>query len=60
MRLARAFLDTDKPEEAEKLARDALMIDIKNEEGRKAFLDALKAQGKADEAERAAKRFEAK
>ncbi len=60
VRLARAYLDADKPEDAEKLARDALMIDVKSADARKAFLDALNAQGKTADAERAARRFEAK
>ena len=60
VRLAKAYLDGDKPEQAEKLARDALMIDVRHEEARKLYLDALKAQGRADDAERAARRFAAK
>ena len=60
LRLARAYLDADKPELAEKLARDALMIDIKSEDGRKALLESLKAQGRNADAERMERRFAAK
>lgn len=60
VRLAQTYLDADKPEDAERLARDALMIDVKSEDARKAYLAALKAQGKTADAERLAARFEAK
>jgi thioredoxin-like negative regulator of GroEL len=60
VRLARVSLEANKPEEAEKFARDALHIDVGSEDARKALLEALKAQGKTAEIETLQKRFRAK
>lgn len=60
LRLAQAYLDADKPELAEKHARDALMIDVKSVDGRKSLLQSLKAQGRTADAERLERRFAAK
>lgn len=57
IRLAKVSLDAGKAVEAEKFARDALQIDVNNEEARKALLEALKGQGKAAEVEKLLKRF---
>ena len=42
----------------ERFARDALFIDVMNDDARNLLLEALKAQKKDAEAERIAKRFE--
>ena len=57
VKLARLLLKS-KPAEAERFARDALFIDVMNEDARELLLEALKAQKKDAEAERIAKRFE--
>lgn len=57
LRLAKVYLDTDKPADAERMAREALFIDVMNAEARGLLLDALKAQKKDAEAERIQKRF---
>jgi tetratricopeptide (TPR) repeat protein len=56
--LARLLLPLKKPAEAEFYARDALMIDVLDEEARRYLLLALRRQDKNDEADRIAKRFE--
>jgi thioredoxin-like negative regulator of GroEL len=57
--LAKAYLADMKPESAAPLARDALMIDVTSVPAREAYLEALRALGKGDEAERFARRFAA-
>ena len=57
VKLARLLLKS-KPAEAERFARDALFIDVMNDDARDLLLEALKAQKKDAEAERIAKRFE--
>jgi tetratricopeptide (TPR) repeat protein len=51
-RLAKMLLEADKPAEAEKYARQALEIDIRNKEARETLYKALGAQKKDAEAER--------
>ena len=58
VRLAKVYLDTSKPADAERLAREALFIDVQNTEARGLLLDSLKAQNKDAEAEKVQKRFE--
>lgn len=60
VRLARVSLEANRPEEAEKFARDALHIDVGSEEARKALIEALKGQSKTAEVEKLQKRFEGK
>jgi tetratricopeptide (TPR) repeat protein len=57
VRLARVSLEAGKPEDAERYARDALQIDVHNEEARKALVEALKGQSKTAEVEKYLKRF---
>jgi predicted Zn-dependent protease len=57
VKLARLHLK-EKPAEAERFAREALFIDVMNEEARDLLLEALRAQKKDAEAEKIAKRFE--
>ena len=39
VRLARVYLDSGKPADAERVAREALFIDVQNEEARGLLLD---------------------
>ncbi len=57
-RLGRLLLETDKPAEAEKYARQALEIDIRNKEARDLLYKALNAQKKDAEADRVKKLLE--
>ncbi len=57
IKIAQTAMAAGKADEAEKFARDAIMIDVKNEEARKALLDSLSAQGKDAEVEKLKKRF---
>jgi tetratricopeptide (TPR) repeat protein len=60
LRLAKLLLEANKPDEAERYARQALEIDVKNEEAREALLKALEAQKKDAEARRVRELFEKK
>jgi tetratricopeptide (TPR) repeat protein len=55
--LAREALDAGKPADAERFAKDALQIDVMNEEARKVLIEALKGQSKTAEVEKLLKRF---
>jgi len=55
--LARRLHDSKQYANAEAMARDALLIDVLDEEARNVFLEALRAQDKNDEADRMAKRY---
>jgi tetratricopeptide (TPR) repeat protein len=57
LRLAKMRGEAGKHAEAEAFARDALFIDILNEEARKLLLDALRSQGKEDEVKKIEKRY---
>jgi len=57
LKLARVSLDANRPEEAERFARDAIQIDVNHEEARKVLIESLKAQGKTAEVEKVQKRF---
>lgn len=57
LKLAKACLDEDKLADAEFFARDAVMIDVTNDQAQKLLLDVLKAAGKKVEAEKLEKRF---
>ncbi len=57
LRLAKIRTEAGKHAEAEWFARDALFIDVLNEEARKLLLDALRAQGKEAEAAKIEKRY---
>jgi tetratricopeptide (TPR) repeat protein len=57
-RLARMLLEADQPAEAEKYARQALEIDVRNKEARELLYKALEAQKKDKEAERLKKLLE--
>ena len=57
IKLAKASLSMKKFADAELYARDAIQIDVMNEDARAVYLEALKAAGKADEAAKLAKRF---
>jgi tetratricopeptide (TPR) repeat protein len=52
LRLARLLLETDRPAEAERYAREALEIDVRSDDARDALLKALQAQKKDSEAQR--------
>jgi tetratricopeptide (TPR) repeat protein len=56
IRLVRLLLK-DQPAEAERFARDALYIDVMNEEARELLLESLRMQKKDGEAEKIAKRY---
>ena len=56
--LAELLLEAKQPAEAESAARDALQIDVLNEQGCKLLLQALADQKKDAEAEKVRKRFE--
>lgn len=58
LRLARLQLDGGDAPAAERVARDALRLDLTSDEARQLLLAALKTQNKDAEAERIAKRFE--
>jgi cellulose synthase operon protein C len=57
VKLARLLLDKT-PVQAERFAREALFIDVMNEEARELLLEALRSQKKDAEAAKIAKRFE--
>ncbi|MBX9581791.1 MAG: tetratricopeptide repeat protein, partial [Gemmataceae bacterium] len=57
VKLARLLLPT-KPEEAERIAWEALRLDLRDADARAVLLEALKARGKDGEAAKLAKRFE--
>ena len=57
-RLAKLLLEAKQYAEAEKYARQAIEIDIRNEDVRDILLQSLKAQNKNDEAEKLHKLFE--
>jgi tetratricopeptide (TPR) repeat protein len=57
IKIAQTALAAKEYAEAEKYARDAIMIDVNNEEARKALVEALSAQGKDAEVEKLKKRF---
>ena len=57
VRLARVSLEAGKPADAERFAKDALHIDVNNEDARKALIEALKGQSKTAEVEKLLKRF---
>jgi len=57
VRLAKTALEANKPAEAERFAKDALHIDVTNEDAQKLYVEALAKQNKAAEAEKAKKRF---
>jgi tetratricopeptide (TPR) repeat protein len=57
VKLARLYLKA-KPAETERYAREALYIDVMNEEARDLLVESLRAQKKDAEAEKIAKRFE--
>jgi tetratricopeptide (TPR) repeat protein len=57
VKLARLLL-ADQPAEAERIAWEALRLDLRDPEARAVLLDALKARGKDAEAAKVAKRFE--
>lgn len=57
VKLARLLLP-DRPAEAERVAWEALRLDLGDPDARAVLLDALKAQGKDAAADRVAKRFE--
>ena len=57
VKLARLHLK-EKPAEAERFARDALFIDVMNEDARELLLESLRLQKKDAEAEKIAKRYE--
>jgi hypothetical protein len=58
VRLAKLLLETKQYAEAEKYAKQAIEIDIRNEEVRDMLLQALKAQNKNAEAEKFQKLLE--
>lgn len=58
MKLAKAALEAKQYKDAEVFARDALMIDVSNEDARGLLQDALTAQGKDAEVEKLKKKFE--
>jgi cellulose synthase operon protein C len=60
IRLAKVSLEAGRSEDAERFAKDALQIDVMNEEARKALTEALKGQGKTKEAETLNNRFDRK
>jgi hypothetical protein len=55
--LARVSLEAGTPADAERFAKDALHIDVNNEDARKALIEALKGQNKTTEVEKLLKRF---
>jgi tetratricopeptide (TPR) repeat protein len=57
VRLARVSLEAGKPADAERFAKDALRIDVNNEDARKTLIEALKAQTRTAEVEKLLKRF---
>ncbi|HVK17323.1 MAG TPA: tetratricopeptide repeat protein [Fimbriiglobus sp.] len=57
VRLARVSLEAGKPADAERFAKDALRIDVHNEDARKALIESLKGQNKTTEVEKLLKRF---
>lgn len=58
VKLAKLALDAKKYEEAEKYARDAVYIDVMNDDARGLLLDALTAQKKDDAVAKLKKKFE--
>jgi tetratricopeptide (TPR) repeat protein len=60
IKIAQTALEAKAYVEAETYARDAIMIDVNNEDARKVLLEALSAQGKDAEVEKLKKRFEMK
>jgi predicted Zn-dependent protease len=52
LKLAQLLLDAKEPAEAERYAREALEIDVRNADARTALFQALKAQNKEAEADR--------
>ncbi|QEL16041.1 tetratricopeptide repeat protein [Limnoglobus roseus] len=58
VKLAKVSLDAKKYDDAEKFARDALYIDVNNEDARTALIDALTAQKKDDAVAKLKKKFE--
>lgn len=57
VRLAKTALEANKPADAERFAKDALHIDVNNEEAQGLYVEALTKQNKAAEAEKVKKRF---
>jgi tetratricopeptide (TPR) repeat protein len=58
IKLAKAALEAKKYADAEAYARDAIQIDVNNEDARNALTDALTAQGKDDAVAKLKKKFE--
>jgi cellulose synthase operon protein C len=58
VKLAKASLEAKQYQDAESFARDALMIEVANEDARGVLVDALTAQGKDDEAAKLRKKFD--
>lgn len=58
IKLARAALEEKQYKEAEFYARDAILIDVNNEDARNALMDALTAQGKDDDLAKLKKKYE--
>jgi Tfp pilus assembly protein PilF len=57
LKLAKTALDAGMWTDAERYARDAILIDVMNDQARQLLLDSLKAAGKEAEVEKLKKRF---
>jgi len=60
LRLAKAYLAEDRVADAERVARDALRIDVNNERAQTILLQALTKQGQEEEVKKLTRRFSGK